>query len=143
MAAISIFDIFKVGIGPSSSHTVGPMKAAAAFVGELGTHAAGIATIEVTLFGSLAYTGRGHGTDKAVILGLSGVQPETVDPDSVETLLGRIRRSRSLDLPGIGPTAFDPDRQVVFNFEEELPRHTNGMRFRALAGDGSTLLEEI
>jgi L-serine dehydratase len=142
MAAISIFDIFKVGIGPSSSHTVGPMKAAAAFVAELGTCAADIATIEVTLFGSLAYTGRGHGTDTAVILGLSGEEPETVDPEAVDTLLGRIRLARSLDLPGIGPTPFDPDRQVVFNFEEELPRHTNGMRFRALAGDGSTALEE-
>jgi L-serine dehydratase len=143
MAAISIFDIFKIGIGPSSSHTVGPMKAALAFVGELARCAADVAAIDVTLYGSLAYTGRGHGTDKAVILGLAGEQPETVDPDAIETLLGGIRASRSLDLPGIGSTAFNPDREVIFNLDEELPRHTNGMRFRAFAADGSTLLEEI
>ena len=122
MAAISIFDIFKIGIGPSSSHTVGPMKAALAFVRGLGDGAGDIATINVTLYGSLAYTGRGHGTDKAVILGLAGEEPETLDPDAVETLLDRIRAERSLDLPGIGRIDFDPDSQVIFNFDEELPR---------------------
>ena len=143
MAAISIFDIFKIGIGPSSSHTVGPMKAALAFVDELGECATDVSTIEVTLYGSLAYTGRGHGTDKAVILGLAGEEPETVDPGSVDARLDRIEADSSLDVPGIGAIAFDPERQVVFNFDEELPRHTNGMRFRALAGNGSVVLEEI
>jgi L-serine dehydratase len=102
-----------------------------------------VATVDVTLYGSLAYTGRGHGSDKAVILGLAGEDPETIDPDGVEALLEKIRAEQSLDIPGVGATAFDPDRQVVFNLDEELPRHTNGMRFRGLDGDGSTLLEEI
>ena len=80
MAAISIFDIFKIGIGPSSSHTVGPMKAARAFARQLPALGADIAALEVTLHGSLAWTGKGHGTDSAVILGLLGLQPETIDP---------------------------------------------------------------
>ena len=80
MAAISIFDIFKIGIGPSSSHTVGPMKAATAFIDSLGDLASDVASIEVSLHGSLAWTGKGHGTDSAVLLGLAGLTPETVDP---------------------------------------------------------------
>ena len=83
MPAISVFDIFKIGIGPSSSHTVGPMKAAAAFVGLLGPVAQDVAGIKVTLHGSLAYTGKGHGTDSAVVLGLLGMQPDSLDPDAV------------------------------------------------------------
>jgi L-serine dehydratase len=143
MAAISIFDIFKIGIGPSSSHTVGPMKAALAFVEELGPHSADVSAVDVTLYGSLAYTGRGHGTDNAVILGLAGEDPETIDPGAIGSLLQKIRVDKSLQMPGVGRVDFDPDRQLAFNFDEELPRHTNGMRFRALAADGAVLLEGI
>jgi len=134
MAAVSIFDIFKIGVGPSRSHTVGPMKAARAFMLELGSRVP--ARIEVTLYGSLAYTGRGHGTDSAVILGLTGAEPETLDPDAVPGLLSDIRESRSLPLANGERVAFDPDGDIVFDFDDELPRHTNGMRFRAMDAGG-------
>ena len=143
MAAVSIFDIFKIGIGPSSSHTVGPMKAAAAFLGSLSNVAANVATIEVSLHGSLAWTGKGHGTDSAVMLGLSGLTPETLDPDSVEARLRTIHADKRIQAPGIGEMDFDPDRHIVFDFETELPRHTNGMRFVARGASGEVLAEEL
>jgi L-serine dehydratase len=124
VAAISVFDIFKIGIGPSSSHTVGPMKAARAFV----MHVADAAQYKVTLFGSLAWTGKGHGTDSAILLGLDGHEPETIDPDAVEKILDRVR--------GEGRISVD------FDYERELPRHTNGMHFEALDADGEVLLAE-
>ena len=94
---ISVFELFKIGIGPSSSHTVGPMKAAAAFVGGLAAKGAidQVASIEVKLMGSLAFTGRGHATDKAVILGLSGETPDTVDLDAAEALVARVRETKA------------------------------------------------
>ncbi len=143
MTAISIFDIFKIGIGPSSSHTVGPMKAANAFTKTLAGLSRSVSTVEVTLHGSLAFTGKGHGTDSAVILGLEGAQPETVDPASVKQRLRRVHDDKRLELPGIGTIAFDPKKQVIFNYEEELPRHTNGMRFIARDPGGEVLLDEI
>ena len=143
MTSISIFDIFKIGIGPSSSHTVGPMKAANAFTTALAGLSRSVSMVEVTLHGSLAFTGKGHGTDSAVILGLEGAQPETVDPASVEQRLRRIHDDKRLELPGIGTIAFDPKKQVIFNYEEELPRHTNGMRFIARGPSGEVLLDEI
>ncbi|MBT8107185.1 MAG: L-serine ammonia-lyase [Gammaproteobacteria bacterium] len=124
MAAISVFDIFKIGIGPSSSHTVGPMKAAHAFAAS----ATGSARFRVTLFGSLAWTGKGHGTDSAILLGLEGYAPETLDPDAREGILERVR--------GDGRVEID------FNYDRELPRHTNGMRFEALDADGAVVLAE-
>ncbi len=143
MAAISIFDIFKIGIGPSSSHTFGPMLAANAFAGELSRLGSGIATVEVTLHGSLAYTGKGHGTDSAIILGLAGSQPETIDLDSVEERLNRIHGEKRLDIPGVGNIDFDPREHLVFNYDEELPRHTNGMRFCALGPNSNVVLDAI
>ncbi|NCF24639.1 MAG: L-serine ammonia-lyase [Gammaproteobacteria bacterium] len=143
MAAISIFDIFKIGIGPSSSHTVGPMKAARAFANELAGLGSDVSTVEVTLHGSLAYTGKGHGTDSAVILGLAGAQPETIDPESVQGWLRTIREEKRLEVPGIGAIEFDPQVNLVFNYDEELPRHTNGMRFRALGPNAEVLLDEV
>ena len=140
MAAISIFDIFKIGIGPSSSHTVGPMKAAAAFVADL--PAADVAVIDVSLHGSLAWTGKGHGTDSAVLLGLAGMSPETIDPDSVDDRLRRIHSEKKIDVPGIGLLNFDPSVNLVFDFDKELPRHTNGMHFTARDASGDTLLED-
>lgn len=142
MAAISVFDIFKIGIGPSSSHTVGPMKSAQAFVGNLEAFASDVARIQVRLHGSLAWTGKGHGTDSAVLLGLSGLLPETIDPDTVDALLGSIHEECAIDVPAVGRIRFDPGTDLVFDYETELPRHTNGMHFIACAEDGSELLNE-
>lgn len=139
---LSIFDIFKIGIGPSSSHTVGPMKAANAFVANLLPYAKQVSRIAVSLHGSLAWTGKGHGTDSALLLGLSGLTPETLDPDSVEAMLRRIHSDCRIELPAIGHIAFDPGADLSFDFDTELPRHTNGMHFRAYAADGAVLLDE-
>lgn len=142
MAALSIFDIFKIGIGPSSSHTVGPMKAARAFVKGVESVAGQIAEIEVTLHGSLAYTGKGHGTDSAVVLGLMGLEPETIDPDAVEGVLRRVHDLKRLSVADVGDIAFDPDVHLQFDYGDELPRHTNGMRFVAKSGSGEVLADE-
>lgn len=143
MAAVSIFDIFKIGIGPSSSHTLGPMKAAREFVLQLDSLGAEVAGIEVTLHGSLAFTGRGHGTDAAIVLGLAGWEPETIDPDAVQELLDYTAEQKTLDVLSVGSLDFDPEENIVFEFGEELPRHTNGMRFVARSARGETLLDEI
>ncbi|HYC09414.1 MAG TPA: L-serine ammonia-lyase [Steroidobacteraceae bacterium] len=140
---LSVFDIFKVGIGPSSSHTMGPMRAARAFVTELRDAGLLEATqeIAVRLYGSLALTGAGHGTDRAILAGLEGAEPETVDPDSIEPLLRRIRSSGRICLLGVHEIAFDEPMQLLFMHHERLPRHSNGMRFSAL-GAGQQLLRE-
>ncbi|NCF73684.1 MAG: L-serine ammonia-lyase [Gammaproteobacteria bacterium] len=143
MATISIFDIFKIGIGPSSSHTVGPMNAARAFMESLGDVATKVGTIEVSLHGSLAWTGKGHGTDSAVMLGLSGFRPATIDPDSVDDRLRNIHANKRLEVPGIGELAFDPAEHLKFDFEQVLPRHTNGMRFIARSDSGELLAEDL
>jgi L-serine dehydratase len=129
---ISVVDLFKIGIGPSSSHTVGPMKAAAAFAGGLARSGAigRVASIEVSLYGSLAFTGRGHATDKAVILGLSGVEPETADPDEADRLAAVARETRRLSLAGRHAIAFDPERAIHFDVVTEAP-HPNTLRFVA------------
>jgi L-serine dehydratase len=143
MAAVSIFDIFKIGIGPSSSHTLGPMKAAREFALRLESLADDVGVVEVTLHGSLAYTGRGHGTDAAVVLGLAGWEAETIDPDAVAELLKRTAEQKTLDILNVGPLDFDPAKHIVFEFGEELPRHTNGMHFVARSGCGEKLVDEI
>jgi len=143
MAAVSVFDIFKIGIGPSSSHTLGPMKAARDFVQQLAQLTDQVATIEVTLHGSLAYTGKGHATDSAILLGLMGLQAETIDSDSVESLLRTVHASGTLDVPVVGQIAFDPVSNLNFDLKEELPRHTNGMRFIARSKSRDTLADEI
>ena len=142
MPAISIFDIFKIGIGPSSSHTVGPMKAARAFIADLAPLSSPVSRIQVTLHGSLAWTGKGHGTDSAVMLGLSGFAPETVDPDAIETLLKQVQVDKRLTVPDVGRVAFDPQTDLVFNFDTELARHTNGMHFIAFGDDNSILRDD-
>lgn len=143
MAAISVFDIFKIGIGPSSSHTVGPMKAARAFVNELQNVADRVTTVTVSLHGSLAWTGKGHGTDTAIILGLMGLQPETIDPDAVAGLLTEVARQKRLQVANVGDLEFDPDVHLGFDYGDELPRHTNGMRFAALDTNGATVAEAV
>jgi L-serine dehydratase len=141
---LSVFDIFKVGIGPSSSHTMGPMRAAREFV--LGLKRDGLlaetAQVAVRLYGSLALTGMGHGTDRAVLAGLEGASPETVDPDSIQSTLQRIRESGRIRLLGEHEVEFDEPMQLLFMMHERLPRHSNGMRFTALAAGGRVLREE-
>src|SRR3984893_16028947 len=142
--SLSVFDIFKVGVGPSSSHTIGPMRAAHEFV--LGLKRDGLlqatGQIAVRLYGSLALTGIGHGTDRAVLAGLEGAEPETVDPDAIEPIPGRIRNDRPITLLGAHEIAFDEPMQLLFMRHERLPRHSNGMRFTALADDLRVLREE-
>ena len=140
--AVSVFDLFKIGIGPSSSHTVGPMRAAARFVArwldEKGVLEE-VARVRVELYGSLALTGRGHGTDKAVLLGLEGEQPDRVDPDAIPGILARIRESGRVRLHGRHEIAFDEKHDLVFNKRQKLPFHPNGMRFAAYDAAGREL----
>ena len=139
--AISVFDMFKIGIGPSSSHTVGPMRAARAFCLELEERGLLARTVQVItqLYGSLALTGKGHGTDTAILLGLSGEQPDQVDPDAVAGILKRIDDEEAIALLGGHRIAFDRDMHLLFLKNEVLERHSNGMRFTALDADGNTL----
>src|ERR1700744_5583180 len=127
---ISVFELFKIGIGPSSSHTVGPMKAAAAFVGGLIESGAIdlVASVEVVLLGSLAFTGKGHATDKAVILGLSGERSDGVDPDAAGALAADVRTTNRLNLAGRRPIVFDPATAIVFDTVTPAPRHPNTLR---------------
>jgi L-serine dehydratase len=140
----SVFELFKIGIGPSSSHTVGPMKAAAAFANGLVASGAidRVATVEVALLGSLAFTGKGHATDKAVILGLGGETPENVDPDAAEALVARVRETKALNLAGRRRVAFDAERAIRFDTLTPAPRHPNTMRFVARDADGAALADE-
>jgi L-serine dehydratase len=136
---LSVFDIFKIGIGPSSSHTVGPMRAANFLLAKLKRHGLfdRTARIRCELYGSLASTGCGHHTDRAVIWGLQGEQPETIDPDHQDALLDRVVSSSELVLDGERPIEFTPDRDIVFKPDELLPFHPNGMLFTVFdsAGD--------
>ena len=141
----SIFDLFKIGIGPSSSHTVGPMRAARRFATALeqaGTLAE-VRRVESEMFGSLALTGIGHGTDRAVLLGLSGEKPEEVDPTKVEPLLQQIRSTHTLRLLGQHAIKFEEQRDLLFKRDQVLPGHPNGMRFSAYDTAGQPLLREV
>ncbi|SCG62712.1 L-serine ammonia-lyase [Micromonospora halophytica] len=128
---ISVFDLFSVGIGPSSSHTVGPMRAARTFVAGLKAEGllADVTQVRAELFGSLGATGHGHGSDRAVLLGLEGEAPETVDTDSVGPRVAAIRERRRLSLLGAQEIDFDPDRDLVLHRRRSLPFHPNGMTF--------------
>jgi L-serine dehydratase len=140
---LSVFDIFKIGIGPSSSHTMGPMRAGREFALELKREGLLARTREVVvrLYGSLALTGQGHGTDRAVMLGLEGAEPETVDPDSFEPTVSRIRSSGRIRLLSEHDIGFDEPMQLLFMRTERLPHHSNGMRFTALGENGAVLRE--
>ena len=143
--AISVFDLFKVGIGPSSSHTGGPMAAAHRFARSL--HDDGLlektASVQVILYGSLGLTGKGHGSDKAVMLGLEGDKPETVDVDTVADRVAKMRSTKSLMLFGEHQVPFAVGEQLVFERKISLPHHPNGMRFTALTGSGDVLREKV
>ena len=139
--AVSVFDLFKVGIGPSSSHTVGPMRAARMFSRRLQNEGvlAAVARVKTDLYGSLGATGKGHGSDTAVLLGLAGHEPDTVDPDTIPALLDAIRAGRQILLAGDHPIAFDEQRDLRFHRRETLPFHANGMRLTAFDAAGAEL----
>ena len=146
---LSVFDLFKIGIGPSSSHTMGPMTAAGRFLGELlagdwpRPAGAMVDRIAASLHGSLAYTGIGHGSDRAVILGLAGELPASLDPDQVEPMIDRIRAAKQVLPPGHPSYRFDPAVDLVFDRKMPLPGHANGMTFFASGSDGRLLLRRV
>ncbi len=141
---LSTFEVFKVGVGPSSSHTMGPMLAARMFVKDL--EARGLlgrtAEVFVQLYGSLALTGRGHCTDRAILLGLEGHDPSEFDPAVMEPTLARIRATQRIRLAGTREIAFDEPMNLLFHRDQMLPGHSNGMRFTARDAGGATLLAE-
>jgi len=138
--AVSVFDLFKIGIGPSSSHTVGPMRAARLFALRLEHEGLleRVAALRVELHGSLGATGKGHGSDKAVLLGLEGDEPATVDVDTVEARLAAMRSSQRVSLLGRHAVRFVEKEDLLF-YTRALPFHANGLRFTARAADGSEL----
>jgi L-serine dehydratase len=138
---MSVFDLFKIGIGPSSSHTVGPMVAARRFLIECGPLANAVA-VEAALYGSLALTGVGHATDKAVILGLMGETPQGIDPDSVERRLAAVEASGRIALLGGHEVPFSASTGLIWHKNETLPEHPNGMRFTLKLADGG-IIERI
>ena len=142
--AISTFDMFSVGIGPSSSHTVGPMRAAKRFAERLARKERGTTTarVQIELFGSLGHTGKGHGSDKAVILGLCGEAPETVDTDTADSRVADILKTERLPLTESAGIAFRA-ADIVFHRKETLPEHPNGMRFSAFDAAGQPLLSRV
>jgi len=131
--SLSVFDIFKIGIGPSSSHTMGPMNAARSFVQLLASREllSKTAHISAQLYGSLALTGRGHCTDRAILLGLEGMDPETIDSAAVEPTMQRIRTAKRINLLGLHEIEFDEPLNLLFHTDQVLPGHSNGMRFTA------------
>ena len=140
---LSVFELFKIGIGPSSSHTVGPMVAARRFLATAGAMSLPLTgRLSVSLHGSLAFTGKGHGTDRAIVLGLAGETPEGIDPDRVEDVLKAMAATPFITLASGNVLAFDPVKSVIFDFGPALPGHANGMVFRILDDDNNTLLSE-
>lgn len=141
----SVFDIFKVGIGPSSSHTVGPMRAARRFATHLIRDglARQTARVQVELFGSLGFTGKGHGSDRAIILGLEGDDPATVDVEQMAARVEAVTAAGTLRLASGDVVGFEPRTAIIFHRRENLPLHPNGMRFSAFAADGAALRQII
>jgi L-serine dehydratase len=141
----SIFEIFKIGIGPSSSHTVGPMRAARDFVTALDRNGRldQVARLATELYGSLALTGRGHGTDRAIILGILGELPDQVDPAQIDGKLQTARETETINLLGKHRVPFEAINDLVFHTTETLPGHSNTMRFTAYAADGSVIDSSI
>ncbi len=146
---LSVFDVFKIGIGPSSSHTMGPMTAAGTFLDLILSDRwprpanAHVAAIKVSLHGSLAHTGIGHGTGRAVILGLTGESADTVDPDAMDAIIEKVEKSRRIEPPGHPAYNFNPAEDLVYDKKNPLPGHANGMRFSAYDADGRQVLTRI
>ncbi|TBR43119.1 L-serine ammonia-lyase [Marinomonas agarivorans] len=143
--AVSLFDLFKVGIGPSSSHTVGPMLAAQKFAQQLltGKKLNQVAKLSCHLYGSLGATGKGHGTGEAVLMGLEGSLPETIDPDTVNERVSRIKHQQSLALLQQHPIPFSIDSDLIFYRRESLAYHANGMKLQAYDDAQQLLLEKV
>ena len=139
---ISVFDMFKIGIGPSSSHTMGPMVAAQRFLDALRNSPFQAQGFKGSLHGSLAFTGIGHATDRATILGLAGFQPDTYDHDKAEAALEQIRETGIIQPPGLGDIRFRPKDDLVFDYGENLPGHANGMILSALDAQGDVIFSE-
>ena len=144
---LSIFDIFKIGIGPSSSHTMGPMTAAASFLDALRTGlrepgAGEVAHVTCSLHGSLSFTGKGHATDRAVMLGLCGFEPATIDPDRAEQAEAALHRDKVIHPDGLPPLKFDPAADLIFDYGPPLPGHANGMVLRGFDAARRLFMEE-
>jgi len=139
---LSVFEMFKVGIGPSSSHTMGPMVAAGRFLDTLRASPFRAKGLRASLHGSLAFTGVGHATDRAVILGLAGYLPDSYDHDRAETALAAIRATREITPPELPTMAFDPARDLTFDYGPALPGHANGLMLKATDAQGDVILEE-
>ncbi|MHA7873892.1 L-serine ammonia-lyase [Roseivivax sp.] len=140
---LSVFEMFKVGIGPSSSHTMGPMVAAARFLAAMRASDYSFRGLRASLHGSLAFTGHGHATDRAVILGLAGFAPDSYDAEKAEAALARIAETKRVTPEGLPELAFDPETDLVFDYDESLPGHANGMRLAATDAQGDVLLQEV
>ncbi|PWE56488.1 L-serine ammonia-lyase [Metarhizobium album] len=146
---LSVFDVFKIGVGPSSSHTMGPMSAAVRFLDLINSDewprpsGASVASLKVSLHGSLAHTGIGHGTGRAVILGLMGERPDMVDPDRMDAIIDGVERSGRVTPPGHPAYQFQPKTDLVFDKKNPLPGHANGMSFSAFDRDGRLLLKRV
>ncbi|TQV84557.1 L-serine ammonia-lyase [Aliikangiella coralliicola] len=141
--AVSVFDLFTVGIGPSSSHTVGPMRAARKFILHALSLEKPVHRVLSELFGSLGHTGKGHGSDVAVLLGLEGEKPNLVDTDSVPGRMKEIRTQNELNLNGQHSIHYNDKNDLIFHRKKTLPRHANGMKFTAFDVDGNVLSEKI
>ncbi len=139
---LSVFDMFKVGIGPSSSHTMGPMVAAARFLDRMRAEPFHYAGLKGSLHGSLAFTGVGHASDRATILGLAGFRPDTYDAEAAEATLEQIRETHTVTPPGLPELAFHPKDDLIFDFGPNLPGHANGMILMATDAQGDVILQE-
>ena len=140
---LSVFDMFKVGIGPSSSHTMGPMVAAGRFLDDLRASAFKVAGLRASLHGSLAFTGVGHATDRAVILGLAGFLPDTYDAEKAEAALRVIENDKQVMPDDLPPLAFDPANDLTFDYDNALPGHANGLQLMATDAQGDVIFQEI
>ncbi len=140
---LSVFEMFKVGIGPSSSHTMGPMVAAARFLDLMRASPFRFSGLRASLHGSLAFTGVGHATDRATILGLAGFTPEAYDADKADQILAEIARTGRIEVPGLPPLAFDPKVDLVFDYDTALSGHANGMMLMATDAQGDVTLREV
>ncbi|KAI7899880.1 L-serine ammonia-lyase [Cokeromyces recurvatus] len=140
-AVVSTFDLFSIGVGPSSSHTVGPMRAANIFITDLKKHRVldKVATLRVDLFGSLALTGVGHGTPEAILMGIEGESPDRVETTTIKSRVNDIRSNKSIRLDGTHRITFDYDKHMIFNYFKTLPQHPNGLRFCAYDKDANMI----
>jgi L-serine dehydratase len=139
---LSVFDMFKLGIGPSSSHTMGPMVAAGQFLDQMRRSPFHFHGLRASLHGSLAFTGVGHATDRATVLGLAGFLPATYDGDKADAALALIKETCRIEVPGLPPLKFDPATDLHFDFGPALPGHANGMILRATDAQGDVILQE-